>query len=248
MSISFARVAGASTTVAGTNAYTAVTAPTATASGGQNGQLTGPDISDYYLKVFFTKPYLDAHTLSFPSWRYAYIFWFVLIFLFGVWTIMHQLHWRAGFIGAAYRKYGMRKVTFGKKPPPRSAGTNAAPPTKRRRNWTSMTISQLVGLVLLVAFTFVMCYVGPDFIQPRECMFGGECEYVAVNGDNATSQFSRKRALQAAVSAGLNRLAKRKQARYGKRVSAYRDRHGRLTTVYVVGRLVCSIVSLCTST
>jgi hypothetical protein len=199
--------------MAGTNVYSAYAPPTATAA--QNGQLTGQDISDYYLKVFFTKPYLDAHTLSFPSWRYSYIFWFVLIFLFLAWTIMHQLHWRAGFISAAYRKFAMRKLTFGKKPPPRSTVGSAAAPAKRRRNWTSMTISQFIGLVLLTAFTFVMCYVGPDYIQPRECMFGGECAYVAVNGDNATNQFSRKRALQAAATAGFNRLAKRRQARYG---------------------------------
>lgn len=227
MSISFARVAGTSTTMAGTNVYSAYAPPTATAA--QNGQLTGQDISDYYLRVFFTKPYLDAHTLSFPSWRYAYIFWFVLIFLFAVWTVMHQLHWRGGFIGAAYRKYAMRKVTFGKKPPARSststnAGTTttASTPAKRRRNWTSMTISQILGLVLLVAFTFIMCYVGPDFIQPRECMFGGECEYVAVNGDGATNQLSRKRALQEAATAGLHRLVKRRRARYGKRSRYHR--------------------------
>lgn len=52
MSISFARVAGTSTTFAATNAYTAVTpgaTSSSTATGG--GGLTGQDVTDYYLLV-----------------------------------------------------------------------------------------------------------------------------------------------------------------------------------------------------
>lgn len=49
MSISFARVAGTSTTFAATNAYTAVTgyAPTATPT----GAFSGPDLSDFQMLV-----------------------------------------------------------------------------------------------------------------------------------------------------------------------------------------------------
>ena len=80
-----------------------------------------------------------------------------------------------------------------------------------------MTVSQLSGLILLLAFTFVMCYVGPDYINPRECMFGGQCQYHPLNGNGVTAQPGTKRSLQSEeIVETLSRLAKRKVARYGK--------------------------------
>lgn len=48
-SVSFARVAGTSTTYEATNAYTAQAVPTATGSSG--GGLTGQEVSDYFILV-----------------------------------------------------------------------------------------------------------------------------------------------------------------------------------------------------
>ena len=170
-------------------------------------------------QTLFTKPYLDAHTLSFPSWRYSYYFWFILAGLFIIWVAVHQLHLRGGAAGAFLRKIGMRKLSFGNSSTTAGDGQSTV---KARRSWTTPTIGQMFGLALMLVFTFCLCYLGPDFINPRECMFGGECEYHPVNGDDATNQFGRrsvlaKRAAEAfAEGAGsLHQLYKRRRARYG---------------------------------
>lgn len=167
----------------------------------------------------FTKPYLDAHTLSFPSWRYSYYFWFILAALFAVWVAFHQLHLRGGAAGAFLRRVGMRKLSFGNK----TAGLAPGDVTSLKRpSWTSPTVGQMFGLALMLVFTFCLCYIGPDFINPRECMFGGACQYHPVNGDNATSQFRRrtdfvKRASEAMMegATSMHQLYKRRRARYG---------------------------------
>lgn len=163
----------------------------------------------------FTKPYLDAHTLSFPSWRYSYYFWFILAGLFLIWVAFHQLHLRGGAVGAFLRKIGMRKVSLGKTAGPEGAAV-------KRRKWSSPTVGQMFGLAVMLVFTFCLCYIGPDFINPRECMFGGECQYHPVNGDNATNQWARrsllaKRAAAAVVdgATSMHQLYKRRRARYG---------------------------------
>ena len=160
----------------------------------------------------FTKPYLDAHTLSFPSWRYAYYFWFILAALFLIWVAFHQLHLRGGALGAFLRKIGMRKLSLSKSV--KSGDGQAAVNAKRSR--TTPTVGQMLGLALMLVFTFCLCYIGPDFINPRECMFGGECEYHPVNGDSASAQF-RRRAVEAVAenTTALHQLYKRRRARYG---------------------------------
>lgn len=135
---------------------------------------------------------------------------------------MHQLHWKMGALGALARKLGMRKLTFGTRTTKPAAGSiDSEAGRKKVRSkapWSTITFAQAFGLAILLAFTFVMCYVGPDYIQPRECMFGGECAYHPVNGDNATNQYGKRmlaRALGEAVE-GAHRFGKRRLARYGK--------------------------------
>jgi hypothetical protein len=79
----------------------------------------------------------------------------------------------------------------------------------------------MLGIAFLLGFVFVMCYVGPDYINPTECMFGGgTCGYVAVNGDGATEQFiyRRKRAIEhvtSAIASSSHIFYKGRIARYG---------------------------------
>ncbi|WAQ89118.1 hypothetical protein PtA15_10A542 [Puccinia triticina] len=47
--------------------------------------------TDVYL-YYFIVPYLDAHVLSPPSWRYAYIFWLFIPAVLVLWTLAYQLH------------------------------------------------------------------------------------------------------------------------------------------------------------
>ena len=175
-------------------------------------------------QTVFTKPYLDAHTLSYPSWRYSYIFWFVLAGLYVLWVAFHRLHIRGGALGASLRKLGMRKLgssrqTAAVKPASASAGKQPKPV----RSWSSPTLAQLFGLAVMLGFTFCICYIGPDFINPTDCMFGGgKCPFHPVNGDNATNQYSRmrkvKRAAEYLISAAMgepnHKFEKRRQARY----------------------------------
>ena len=82
-----------------------------------------------------------------------------------------------------------------------------------------MTISQLFGLSAFLALTFILCYVGPDFIRPSECMFGGECNYHPVNGNSAPG---RKRSLDLEQMVGtMSQLAKRRILRYGTKPTSH---------------------------
>lgn len=254
MSISFARVASGTTTLAGTNAYSAYTPQPTITGTPASGTLTGQDVSDYNLLVrsgwcpssvpcrtadglcfllsapflprniqhVFTKPYLDAHTLSYPSFRYSYYLWFALAAIFVVWTLAHQTRWRVGAPGLWLRKLGMQKWSFGSHTPARQGATTALQKgsrlTIRKWGWTTPTVSQLVGLVCLLVLTFCLCYIGPDYVYPTNCLFSNNyCGYVPVNGDNATNQFSRKfaRALSDTSAGVLHTLSKRRPARYG---------------------------------
>lgn len=130
---------------------------------------------------------------------------------------MHQLHWRMGALGALFRKFGMRKITLGGGVAAVKDAENGQ--VKRRRGWSSPTLAQIFGFLVFVAFCFCLSYIGPDYIEPRTCLFGSaECGYHPVNGDNATNQFGRrvKRAFEA-VGVTSSHLMKRRPVRAGTR-------------------------------
>lgn len=88
-----------------------------------------------------------------------------------------------------------------------------------RLGGTTPTVSQMLGLTVLLVFLFCLSYVGPDYILPTNCLFSDTyCGFVAVNGDNATNQYGGgrlKRALVAASDMIMHVFSKRRRARYG---------------------------------
>lgn len=101
----------------------------------------------------------------------------------------------------------MRRISFGqhshRKKQKKNASLAAAATssssssitTASKGGWSTPTLAQLFGLAVLLGFIFVVSYVGPDYINPQECMFGGICGYHPVNGDSATNQYMRKRSI-----------------------------------------------------
>lgn len=117
----------------------------------------------------------------------------------------------------------MRKISFGKHSHRKKHKTNApsALNNASKGGWSTPTLAQLFGLAVFLAFIFIVSYVGPDYINPQECMFGGICGYHPVNGDSATNQYARhryKRAVEfitSSISTSSHLFHKRRIARYG---------------------------------
>ncbi|BGP16347.1 hypothetical protein JCM10213v2_004349 [Rhodosporidiobolus nylandii] len=71
------------------------------------------------LLEYFTKPYLDAHTLSIPTWRYAYILWFAIVGILILWSIAYHLSGTGtggSALGAWFRKWSIRRITWTRPP------------------------------------------------------------------------------------------------------------------------------------
>lgn len=117
----------------------------------------------------------------------------------------------------------MRKISFGKhshrKKQKNVSATAPGTNNASKGGWSTPTLAQLLGLAVFLGFIFVMSYVGPDYINPQECMFGGICGYHPVNGDGATNQYAKhKRALDyinSAMSTSSHLFYKRRLAYYG---------------------------------
>jgi hypothetical protein len=64
-------------------------------------------------------------------------------------------------------------------------------PGKKRRlpSWSGPTVAQVITVLALLAWTFVMAYLGPDYLNPTTCTFGGTCP-VAVDQGPPKSTFA----------------------------------------------------------
>lgn len=118
----------------------------------------------------------------------------------------------------------MRKITFGqhsrrknKAHQGKSASATSKGGQSSSKGWSSPTVGQMLGLAILTAGLFVACYVGPDYVNPVECMFGGVCGFHPVNGDNATNQYAKRASsVFSEVTSGAKHLFyKRRLAYYG---------------------------------
>ncbi|KAK4053901.1 hypothetical protein OIO90_003738 [Microbotryomycetes sp. JL221] len=144
------------------------------------------------LLQYFTIPYIDAHTLSPPTWRYAYILWFVVIGTLVVWSIAHRL---AGSgtggtaVGALFRKYFVRRITFTKKKKLTDAEYDVSTGKhvqvgRKGVRFASPTFAQILTILALIVTSVCLSFVGPDYIAPTTCTFGGTCPYVSPSGNN----------------------------------------------------------------
>lgn len=122
----------------------------------------------------FTKPYIVAHTLSRPTWRYAYCLYVLTFGVLVVWSILSQLG-KSSSISACFRKLAIRRLTFsGWSRPQRTAPTGEKAPA-RRIKWASPTVAQLVVVLGFVGVACALTFSGDDYVDPDECVFGGTC-------------------------------------------------------------------------
>lgn len=138
-----------------------------------------PGNTNIYL-YYFIVPYLDAHVLSPPSWRYAYIFWIVISVVFVLWTVLHQLNKyatlhtkpnptqaRTSILTRFFRSILIRRLI----------PTSASSPNQRSR-WYASTLLTFGQLLTLLAFSGIILAVslaGFDYISPTTCTWGGPC-------------------------------------------------------------------------
>lgn len=119
------------------------------------------------LLYYFTIPYIQAHTLSYPTWRYAYILWIVTIGTLVLWSIAtHTVGKRGrGTLGAWFRKWSIRRITFGGKGSQRVQGSEGQEKRVRKRSWASPTIAQMLAVGGLVVMAVCLTVVGNDYIK-----------------------------------------------------------------------------------
>jgi len=161
-SISFASQAGR--TGAGTATSSALVAD---ATGG---------VDSSSLLQYFTRPYIDAHTLSKPTWRYAYILWFVIVGILVLWSVAYHLSGsstRTGgsALGAWFRKFSIRRITWTRRVGAGGAAAEkgeAAKGTGRKKVvFASPTVAQMIAVATLIVIAILASFLGDDYIKVR---------------------------------------------------------------------------------
>ncbi|GAA6058177.1 hypothetical protein JCM3770_004081 [Rhodotorula araucariae] len=186
-----AAAAAATTTAKASISFASKAGPTGTAtSSAQIVDATG-GVDSSSLLQYFTRPYIDAHTLSKPTWRYAYILWFAIIGTLLLWSLAYHLSGsstRTGgsALGAWFRKWGIRRITWtrrvgGATSAAEEKGGDAAR-SRKKVIWSSPTVAQMLAVFTLIAVAILASFVGDDYIAPTTCTFGGECGWSGSNG------------------------------------------------------------------
>src|ERR1700761_4226781 len=119
-----------------------------------------PNYADTYT---FVDAYLEIHTMSAASYRYAYILWLCIFAAFLVFAILHWSGRRGGAVGAWFSTWLLRRRTWRKQSALEAARRN---PSAHRQPFSLPSNAQLLSLVTLTAFVVVVSFVGPDYIAP----------------------------------------------------------------------------------
>ncbi|TXT12454.1 uncharacterized protein COLE_02864 [Cutaneotrichosporon oleaginosum] len=93
-----------------------------------------------------------THMTSWPSYRYQYLFWFAIAAMAIVYAVAHHLRLSGGSLGAAYSKWGMRRISIG-------------------RSYALPSTSTLLVGAIVVAISLVLSIVGNDYIAPAAGTF-----------------------------------------------------------------------------
>ncbi|GAA5947950.1 hypothetical protein JCM3765_007042 [Sporobolomyces pararoseus] len=156
------------------------------------------------LLEYFTKPYIDAHSLSIPSYRYAYILWFVIAGTLILWSIAYHLSGTGtggSSLGAWFRKWSIRRITWTRRVGKESANTQeegkGTSSTRKKVVWASPTFAQTITVSVLIASALCLTFIGDDYIAPTTCTFGGYCGYQSYFGSSGPpkSTYRVKRAI-----------------------------------------------------
>jgi hypothetical protein len=118
-----------------------------------------------------------CRSFSKPSARYIYTLYFCFAGLLLVLTILHQVHFRGGRLGALWRKFAIRRVVFrpkrGDKP-----SVNRKGKVKRKEPWSMPSNGQLVAVAILFALPLLFCFLGADYIFPDAKTFDYRTSFV----------------------------------------------------------------------
>ncbi|WVW86333.1 hypothetical protein I302_108377 [Kwoniella bestiolae CBS 10118] len=103
----------------------------------------------------YATAYLQAHMMSWPSYRYAYLLWFVFIALAGIYALSHHLRLSGGSLAAGFKKWGMRRKPVGRK----SAGG--------ARGMALPSNGAIISIGIMTAVAVVLALIGADYINPN---------------------------------------------------------------------------------
>ncbi|TDL24793.1 hypothetical protein BD410DRAFT_718444 [Rickenella mellea] len=126
--------------------------------------ISDPTTPSFSEDVSWITGYMFIHQQSHPSWRYAYILWLAILFVFLIFAVLHLTGRRGGVVGAYWSKWSLRRRTFRKRHSlavARRTGLPHKQPTALPSN------SQMLALTILVAATAMLCFLGPDYIDPN---------------------------------------------------------------------------------
>lgn len=132
----------------------------ATASSPYTANPTTPPYSD---AMEWTTAYMVIHMLSVGSRRYAYILWFIVAFIFILFTVVHLGGLRAGYIGARWNKWALRRRTW--------RGKRNQKKGIRGKPMSLPPNGQILSLALLFICTLILSFVGADYISPTRNTF-----------------------------------------------------------------------------
>ena len=107
--------------------------------------------------------YLTIHSLSNASWVYSYILWVIVGFVLIVFSILHGAGLRAGYMGAIWSKWAVRRRTWRKKHSLALAvkqGKPYKPPVALPSN------AQILTLIVIIVGSLALAYIGPDYFAP----------------------------------------------------------------------------------
>lgn len=163
--------------------------PPATGSG---SGCSGSCQTENDLKYAYIGNYLNAHMLSIPSHRYAYIMWFTIVGL----LLLGSAIYHAGigdqtWVGAYWTKFAPkgRLIKFGKRPqqtairainPKRwskqgnaaaAAGSKGPAKPAKRYVFSLPSFGKILLVACMVAIPVVLSLVGADYINPNESTF-----------------------------------------------------------------------------
>ena len=107
--------------------------------------------------------YLTIHQLSTPSYRYAYILWLAVTFVFLLFVVSHWSGGRGRAIGGLWSKWSLRRRTWRKQHSLAEARRQGKP---HKQPFSLPSNAQLLSLASLYIVTLLLCVLGPDYIAP----------------------------------------------------------------------------------
>ena len=122
-----------------------------------------PTTPPYQDPLTYAEAYLSIHTMSPPSYRYAYLLWLSIVLVFLVFALLHWTGKRGGAVGALWNKWTLRRRTWRKKQALEVARRN---PAAHRQPYSFPSNAQLLSFCVLASITLCTCFVGPDYIAP----------------------------------------------------------------------------------